>query len=309
MTGIRAQATASIGNFSVGFDVLGVALKVLGGDKLADVVEISASPSSEHQLHTSGKFANDLPPAVEENLVWQCLRVFETVCAVPPLKIVLVKQLPVSSGLGSSASSIVAAAAALNTYLDTPLTETQLLELCGRLEGGVSGSIHLDNVAPSLLGGLVLCNGNNTCTLPFNPEWRLVIAYSGQKVSTRGMRDVLPAAYPANEVVQQMAGFGAFINALHTKDWSLAENSLIDYLAEPRRAPQIRGYAEAKSKCLQLGAKAVGISGSGPTLFALCRQETADSIASWLTENYIFNDQAFTRVCEISREPVEIEYF
>lgn len=309
MTGIRAQAAASIGNFSVGFDVLGVALQVLEGEALADVVEVSASPSGRHQLEISGKFATDLPQVVEENLVWQCLQAFELVCAVPPLKMVLHKQLPISSGLGSSASSIVAAAAALNAFLGKPLTKIQLLELCGRLEGAVSGSIHLDNVAPSLLGGLVLCNGINTCALPFSPAWRLVVAYSGQEVSTRRMRDVLPVAYPANEVIQQLTSLGAFITALHTKNWSLAEASLIDYLAEPRRAPQIEGYAAAKLKCLQLGAKVVGISGSGPTLFALCRQETAAEIADWLSENYVFNDQAFTRICKISSKPVVVEKF
>lgn len=309
MTGIRAQAAASIGNFSVGFDVLGVALQVLEGEALADVVEVSASPSGRHQLEVCGKFAAYLPDAVEENLVWQCLLAFESICAVPPLKIVLLKQLPISSGLGSSASSIVATAAALNKFLEEPLSTGQLLKLCGRLEGGVSGSIHLDNVAPSLLGGLVLCNGDNSCALPFNPDWRLVVAYSGQEVSTRRMREVLPEDYPATEVIQQMTVFAAFINALHKGDWPVAEASLIDYLAEPRRAPQIEGYAAAKAKCLSLGANAVGISGSGPTLFALCRQETANEIASWLQKNYVFNDQAFTRVCEISRKPVVIERF
>lgn len=309
MTSIRAQAMASIGNFSVGFDVLGVALQVLEGDALADMVEVSASSNGKHQLETHGKFASYLPQAVEENLVWKCLQVFEELCEVPPLKIVLYKQLPISSGLGSSASSIVAAAAALNAYLNEPLTKTQLLELCGRLEGGVSGSIHLDNVAPSLLGGLVLCNGKNTCTLPFNPDWRLVVAYSGQEISTRSMRDVLPSAYPANEVIQQMGSLAAFITALHTNNWSLAEKSLVDYLAEPRRASQIADYAGAKAKCLQLGANAVGISGSGPTLFALCRQETAADIAAWLAKNYVFNDQAFTRICAINHNPVVIEKF
>ncbi|MCF6263646.1 MAG: homoserine kinase [Xanthomonadales bacterium] len=309
MTGIRAQAAASIGNFSVGFDLLGVALQVLEGESLADVVEVSASTGGRHQLEIHGKFADYLPDADEENLVWQCLQAFEAVCTVPPLKLVLFKNLPISSGLGSSASSIVAAAAALNAYLDEPLTATQLLVLCGRLEGGVSGSIHLDNIAPSLLGGLVLCNGEETCALPFNPNWRLVVAYSGQEVSTRLMRDLLPAAYPATEVIQQMTALAAFISALHRNDWSVAEASLLDYLAEPRRAPQIEGYTAAKTKCLSLGANAVGISGSGPTLFALCYQQAADQIADWLTENYAFNDQAFTRVCEINRKPVVVERF
>lgn len=309
MTGVRAHAAASIGNFSVGFDVLGVALDVLEGDSLGDVVEVSASSSGQHQLQVTGKFAQYLPEAVEENLVWQCLQAFETICDVPPLDILLAKHLPISSGLGSSASSIVAAAAALNAYLGEPLNKPELLELCGRLEGGISGSVHLDNVAPSLLGGMVLCNGRDTCSLPFNSDWRLVVAYSGQEVSTRTMREVLPAAYPADEVIRQLTALGSFINALHTQDWPLAEASLVDYLAEPRRAAKISGFAAAKSRCISMGADAVGISGSGPTLFALCRQAVATDIADWLGQNYVYNDQAFTRICAISNKPVFIERF
>ncbi|MBE9549039.1 MAG: homoserine kinase [Proteobacteria bacterium] len=309
MTTVRATAAASIGNFSVGFDVLGVALDVLDGEPLGDVVEVSASTSGQHQLEVCGKFATYLPEAVEENLVWQCLQAFAALCEVPPLKIILSKQLPISSGLGSSASSIVAAAVALNTYLEEPLSAVELLDLCGRLEGGISGSVHLDNVAPSLLGGLVLCNGSDTCLLPFNRDWRLVVSYSGQAVSTRVMREVLPAEYPANKVTLQMTALASFINALHIQDWQLAEASVIDHLAEPRRAAQISGFTAAKPQCFSLGADAVGISGSGPTLFALCRQDAAAAIAGWLEKNYVYNDQAFTRICKISNRPALIERF
>ena len=309
MSTVKSLAVASIGNFSVGFDVLGVALDVLEGEPLGDVVEISPSDNGEHQFYSDGKFADYLPADINDNLVWQCMQEFESLCDLEPVKIVLHKHLPISSGLGSSASSIVAAAAGLNAYLGAPLTEMELLQLCGRLEGGISGSVHLDNVAPSLLGGIVLCNGAVTKRLPFNPAWRLVVAYSGQEVSTRKMREVLPQAYPSTEVIQQMTALGSFVNALNNKDWNLAAASIVDHLAEPRRAPLINGFIEAKSKCLNLGALAVGISGSGPTLFALCEADKAAGIAQWLGQNYVFNAQAFTKICSIRKQPVSIDSF
>ena len=306
---VRAMAVASIGNFSVGFDVLGVALDVIEGPPMGDVVEVSASDSGQHQLLLKGEFAGFLPTDEKENLVWQCLQAFIAMGDVPPLKLVLSKNLPISSGLGSSASSIVAAAAAINEYLHTPLDATALLQLCGRLEGGISGSVHLDNVAPSLLGGLVLCAKENTSQLPFNPEWQIVVAYSGQEVSTRKMREVLPAQYPAQDVIKQLGKLSLFVHALHQQQWALAESSVEDALAEPRRAEHIAGFIAAKEKCQQLGALAVGISGSGPTLFALCRPEESAEIAHWLKSNYVYNPQAFTRICRIRQQAVTLEWY
>lgn len=306
-TSIRAFAPASIGNFSVGFDVMGMALEPLDGPVLGDLVELTESSSGQDQLRLEGEFCEFLPDNNEENLVWQCLLAFRKISNFPPLDITLYKNLPVGSGLGSSACSIVAAAAAINAYTGSPLSQEELLDLCGVLEARVSGSVHLDNVAPSLLGGLVLSDGSRCRQLAVNPGWQLVVAYSGEQLATKEMRAVLPIVFAQDLLLKQMAYLQNFIAAGQSADWQLATSQLQDFLAEPLRAPLIRGYMKAKQACLDLGAEAVGISGSGPTMFAVCDQQTAPEIAAWLEQNYTVNNNSFCRICRPRLSPVTIE--
>lgn len=150
-------APASTGNFSVGFDLLGLALEPVSGELLGDELEVIGE-SQVFSLTQSGRYLHQLPTDAEQNLVHICFKAFEQKVArsLPPLAVHLKKNLPVGSGLGSSACSIAVACYAFNEYFKRPLNTQQLLQLMAECEGGVSGSVHFDNVAPSLLGGLQL---------------------------------------------------------------------------------------------------------------------------------------------------------
>lgn len=308
---ITASAPGSLGNFSVGFDLLGIALQPVDGSYLGDRVSIEASKDDQHHLSVDGPFADELPPDPEENIVWHCLQHFlqqpELTEGLSPVQLHLEKNLPVGSGLGSSASSIVAAVVAINAWLGEPLDQAQQLQLCVDLEKQISGSVHLDNVAPSLLGGAQLCidpQQNTLLALDMPEDWFLVVAYSGQRLATKDMRQALPDEYPRSIVIKQMAALSGFVTALVQGEHDLAARQVFDLLAEPYRAPGITGFGNAKDYCLSHGALAAGISGSGPTLFALCNQrDIADHLQAWLAQNYRVNDTAFSRVCMVHQSP------
>jgi len=160
---VSVFAPASIGNVSVGFDVLGLAVKPIDGTLLGDVVTVESAKIDS--LVVVGAFADKLPKEKEDNIVWSCLQLFNQALIAQGQKTVQVemtldKKMPVGSGLGSSACSVVAALAGLNAFYakvqDFSFDEKTLLKMTGQMEAQISGSLHYDNVAPCYLGGLQL---------------------------------------------------------------------------------------------------------------------------------------------------------
>ncbi len=306
---LTVYAPASIGNLSVGFDALGLALAPMDGALLGDLVQLSphadAQDAADWSLQIDGPFAGDLPQRPEENVVISCCRAYQAAAAdkgveIRPLKVLLSKRLPIGSGLGSSASSIVATLEALNRWHDNLLTTVENFRLMAEMEGGISGDIHLDNIAPSLFGGLRLCppGGLREHALPWPGAWRAVVCWPGTELVTREARSILPAEFPRATVVQHGARFAEFVQALYTGNTTLAAECVIDTIAEPHRSRLLPGFEEAKTALPALGALAVGISGSGPTVFALVDDfEAAGQVKSWMNEHYRKNERGFVHVC------------
>lgn len=152
---VKVYAPASIGNVSVGFDVLGAAVSPIDGTLLGDCVSVEAAET--FSLQNAGRFVSKLPAEPKENIVYQCWERFcQEIGREVPVAMRLEKNMPIGSGLGSSACSVVAGLMAMNEFCDRPLDKTTLLGLMGELEGRISGSVHYDNVAPCYLGGLQL---------------------------------------------------------------------------------------------------------------------------------------------------------
>lgn len=299
---VKIYAPASIGNVSVGFDVLGAAVSPVDGSLLGDCVSVEAAES--FSLSNEGRFVSKLPQNPKENIVYQCWQRFcEEIGKEIPVAMRLEKNMPIGSGLGSSACSVVAGLMAMNEHCGRPLDETTLLTLMGELEGRISGSVHYDNVAPCYLGGIQLMleeNGIISQPVPGFEEWLWVMAYPGIKVSTAEARAILPAQYLRQDCVRHGRYLAGFIHACHTRQPELAAKLMKDVIAEPYRTRLLPGFAQARQAAAEMGALGCGISGSGPTLFAISgNMETAQRLAAWLQSNYVQNDEGFVHICRL----------
>ena len=306
---VVVYAPASIGNVSVGFDVLGAAVSPVDGTLLGDRVQVK-SGSEPFTLKTAGSFVSKLPTDPKENIVYDCWTVFtreldKKQIALKPLDMTLEKNMPIGSGLGSSACSIVAALDALNRFHGQPLNDTELLALMGEMEGKISGGVHYDNVAPCYLGGVQLMLeelGIISQEVPCFDEWYWVMAYPGIKVSTAEARAILPSQYRRQDIIAHGRYLAGFIHACHTNQPELAAKMIKDVIAEPYREKLLPGFADARKYAASAGALATGISGSGPTLFSVCKdKDVAERVARWLEQNYVQNEEGFVHICRLDK--------
>ena len=312
---LTVYAPASMGNVGVGFDLLGAALSPIDGSLLGDRVTIAAAESGV-SLTQTGAWAHKLPDNPKDNIVYQCAEFFLTALSKEYLEaqgkagegvaLTLEKNLPVGSGLGSSASSVVAALYALNEHFNQPYSEQALLELMGEFEGKISGSVHYDNVAPCYLGGmqLMLNVPGTVCeAIPSFKEWYWVVAYPGISLSTAMMRKLMPDQYDKSVTIDFGRYLSAFVHASYQQNAELAISVLKDVLAEPYRAAAIPGYDNARVALADIGMLTTGISGSGPTLFSITDNlATANAAKVWLEQHYLTEAGGFAHVCRLDEQ-------
>jgi homoserine kinase len=304
----RAFAPASAANLSVGFDLLGAALKPIDGTVLGDEIVIEKAEPGVCEIRQEGRFARVLPKNHSDNIIHDgyvlyCEEAGKAGFEPCGVRMTLSKNLPVCSGLGSSASSVVAGILAVDAVNGGRFSDQQLLVMMGRLEGRISGSIHYDNAAPSFLGGLQLIVGENgviSKSLPFFKDWYIVSCFPGIKVSTNAARKILPESYPRKTVVDFGRRLAAFVAACETGDENLAAACLVDVIAEPYREKLIPGLADARAFAKTQGALATGISGSGSSIFSVVRElKAAEEIKAWLEKNFIANEDGFCHICRV----------
>lgn len=299
---IKVYAPASIGNVGVGFDILGAAIAPIDGSYLGDFITITTA--KKFNLINKGIFSYQLPVDVNKNIVWKCWNLFCSILKrTLPISIILEKNMPIGSGLGSSACSIVATIVAMNKFFNSPINNIKLLKLMGKLEGEISGSTHYDNVAPAYLGGLqlIIKKNNIICqNISIFKDWFWIIAWPGLKVSTEKARNLLPLKYSKEICIQHSQNLAGFIHAIYTNQPRLASMLINDVIAEPYRMKLLPNFIETKQKIKNIGAIACGISGSGPTIFAISDNlNVSNKISKWLTKNYLQNDQGFVHICKL----------
>jgi homoserine kinase len=188
------------------------------------------------------------------------------------VELCLEKRMPLASGLGSSAASAVAAVVAVDALLGDRSPYELLLRCAMEGERVACGSAHADNVAPSLWGGVVLVRGVETPrvdALPIAGGFFCALVHPQIEIATRDARARLPNSVPTSVAVAQAANVGALVAGLATGDARLLRGALVDLIAEPVRSAAVPAFDDARSAALRAGAIGAGLSGSGPTMYAL----------------------------------------
>ncbi len=268
---IRAFAPATVANLGPGFDVLGMAIAGAG-----DFVTARRAGPPGIRLTAVRGDGGVLPRETASNTASiAAAGVLERSGLDLGIELELDKGLPVGSGLGSSAASAAAAALAVNLVLGSPLRRADLIGPCVEAEATVAGR-HADNVAPALLGGIVLIRSLDpldVVRLPVPAGLRVAVVTPEFELSTREAREALPATVPLAGLVETAANLAGLVTALHGGDLGLLSRSLHDPVVTHARVGRIPGAAAALDAARDVGALGASISGSGPSVFALCRSE------------------------------------
>jgi homoserine kinase len=272
-----AFAPASVGNVAVGFDILGHSFQAIG-----DRVTAKRIPKPEVRIARIHGTVSDLPLDPEKNTAGKAvLAMVRDLSLDFGVELTIEKGIPLGSGLGGSAASAVAAVVAANALLPESLTKTQLLKFAMAGEAVASGAVHVDNIAPSLFGGLVLTVGidnPNVKQIPVPQNIRCVLVHPHMTLSTRAAREILNRSIDLSNVIWQSANLAGFLTGCFTSDLQLIRESLEDVIIEPQRKVLIPGFQAVKDGAMQNGALGCSISGAGPTVFAWCEEGDAERI-------------------------------
>ena len=287
-----AFAPASIGNVGVGYDVLGCALEGAGGDCVS--VRCIDDPAVRVERVTGCDATLPTDPA--DNTATAGLVALREDLELPfGFAVSIEKGTPLSAGMGGSAASAVASVVAANALLPEPLVRARLLHYALQGEAVASGSIHPDNVAPCLYGGLVLTRAvdpPDVIPIPAPDGVRCVLVHPALEVATRDARACLPETVPLATAVQQSAHLGAFIAGCYRGDLVLLGRALRDHMVEPHRASLVPGFADVQAAAMDAGALGCTLSGAGPSLFAWCPTADAPAIRDAMVRAFAARDTA-----------------
>jgi homoserine kinase len=280
---VRAFAPGSIGNVGPGLDILGLAIAGAG-----DAVTLEWNESDASVVEDPGH--PDLPRDPLRNTASiAALAVLRRLGVSRGIRIRIEKGLPLSGGQGGSAACAIAGAVAANALAGGTLDHRTLLSAALEAESAVAGR-HLDNLAPSLVGGLVLVRSTEPAEIiriPVPSSLRVVLAHPDQRLDTRDGRSALPRTIDRDVALQQAANVAAMVAGACLGDLQLLGRAIDDRIAEPARAPLLPGFTSARAAALQAGALGCSISGAGPTSFALAASDAeAERVAAAMVAGY-----------------------
>ncbi|SHI51541.1 homoserine kinase [Mesonia phycicola] len=306
MKEIKLFCPATIANVSCGFDVLGLCLEQPGDEM---IIKKSFTPG----IQITKIIGQDLPLETEKNVAGVAglallneLKDFKS-----GFEIEIYKNIKPGSGIGSSAASAAGAVFGINQLLNQPFSAKELIPFAMQGEFLASGALHADNVAPALLGGFTLVRSYeplDILKLPVPNQLIATVIHPQLEVKTADARAVLKHTVPLKKAITQWGNLAGLISALYTNDYDLLARCLHDEIVEPLRSVLIPGFNEVKESALVNGALGSGISGSGPSIFALSKDKiTAQKIGDAMATTYKkFEVDYDVHVSSINKEGIKI---
>lgn len=271
---LRVPATSA--NLGAGFDVFGIAL-----EKPADIIEIEKSDKVE--IIIQGREARYIPTHPRKNTAGIIASKLEK-----PVRITIHRNIPLSSGLGSSAAPAAGVAFALNKMYDLGFSPQQLVQMAASGETAAVGVSHADNVAPALFGGFVIVHGKKIITL--KPEnIGIVVVHPDIIVSTRIARAILPSKFSLADISFNIGSAACMVVGMMRNDITLIGEGMENKIIEEKRSKLITGYQLVKKSALEAGAAGVTISGSGPSMMAICKMNQREQIAQAMKNAFLKN--------------------
>jgi homoserine kinase len=284
MNKLNIFAPATVANVSCGFDSLGFAVESVG-DKM------TFTKTEQKGVEITDITGANLTYNIDKNAASAVVKkMLQEANADFGVQLIIHKGFSPGSGLGSSAASAAGAAFGTNQLLGNIYSELELTKFAMFGEEVACGSPIADNVAAAIYGGFVLIRSYEPLEiikLPVPDELRVVAIHPQVEVKTKDARAVLPKEILLKDAVTQWANVGGLISGLHSNDYQLISNSLVDIIVEPHRKQLIPFFDDVKQTAIKNGALGAGISGSGPTIFALCKgDEIADTVEEAIKEIY-----------------------
>lgn len=305
MNEIKIFSPATVANVSCGFDVLGFCLDTIGD-------EMIIRKTVEKGVKITKIIGADLPFEAENNVAGvAALAILKAADANFGVEIEIYKNIKPGSGIGSSSASASGTVFAINELLGKPFNKQQLTAFGMKGEALASGAEHADNVAPGIFGGFTLVKEVHplkVVQLPTPPELYATIIHPQIEIKTSDARAILPKEVKLKQAIKQWANVGSLVSALYENDYDLIADSLNDFIVEPHRSQLIPHYSAVKNAMLNNGALGCGISGSGPSIFSLCKgEEIANKVAQAIEELYQKTGIKFDiHVSKINAEGIKI---
>jgi len=305
MNEIKIFSPATVANVSCGFDVLGFCLDTIGD-------EMVIRKTKEKGIRITKIEGYNLPFEAEKNVAGvSALALIEALKPEFGFEIEIYKKIKPGSGIGSSSASAAGSVWAINELLNKPFNTTEVTNFAMKGEALASGCEHADNIAPALFGGFTLVKSVaplEIVQLPTPDNLFVTIIHPQIEIKTAEARAILPKQVDLKNAIAQWANVGSLVHALHTNNYNLISDSLKDVIVEPHRSKLIPHFNNVKTESINAGALGVGISGSGPSIFALSEgKEYAEAVAEAMKNVYKKTDINFnTYVSKINVEGMKI---